>query len=118
MNEVQIEQVEMTIEQARELVALRDALQKLSKNRDFKKIIDTGYFKDEAARVVLARANPGLQTESAQKMINNQITSIGVLRQYFVGITAMGNQAEMDILGHQETLEHLREEEDETGEEV
>ena len=47
-----IEQVELSLEHAKEIVARRDKAHKLASNREFKALFLEGYFKDEAARLV------------------------------------------------------------------
>jgi hypothetical protein len=104
----QIEELEVTMEQVKEVIAVRDSLRRLAKNKDFKKIIDIGYFTNEASRVVLAKANPHMQTVERQTVLDNQIIAIGGLRQYFSMLTALGNQAERDLEAHQQDLEMLQ----------
>jgi len=48
MVDQQIEQIELSIEAAKANVEKMEALLRLIDNKDFKKIIDDGYFKDEA----------------------------------------------------------------------
>ena len=40
----QIKQLEMSIDEAKELIALGDSIERLYKNKDFKKVILEGYF--------------------------------------------------------------------------
>jgi len=110
MLEQDIQEQEVTIEDAKERIALRDGLIKLTKNREFKKIIETGYFEAEAARVVAAKANPALQGAEQQLILDKQINAIGGLRQYFGMIVGIGNQAEQALGEHIETLEAMRQE--------
>ena len=118
MHEELIEQVEVSIETVKEVIAMRDSLIKLSKNREFKKIIETGYFTNEAARVVMGKASPEMQTPERQAAMDKQITAIGGLQQYFGMIMAMGNQAERDLEGHEATREAIQAEILEDGEEL
>lgn len=67
-----------------------DALNRLAKNKDFKLIIDDGYFKDEAVRAVMLKADPTQESPECQEHLDKLITSIGYLRQYFRTITAQG----------------------------
>jgi len=89
-----IEQVEITMDQAKQVVDLMKSLHTLSKNKHFKKIIDTGYFQDEAIRLVHRRANPEMQTEEIQKQVLRQMDSIGTLKAYFDQIYTLGRTAE------------------------
>lgn len=107
MNEVefQIEQVEASMEAAREVIALRDSLLNLRDNDDFVKVIEEGYFKEEAARCVGLRADPNLrmQGDVQIQMVEDQITSIGGLRQYFIKIQQIAANAEQSLAQDQET---------------
>ena len=66
-SEEQIEQVELTIKQAKEAKALMDSVLKLQKNKDFKAVINEGYFEKQASRLVLLKADPSMQDEQSQK---------------------------------------------------
>ena len=103
----EIEQLEVSIEQAKEAIKLRDTLIKLSKNRDFGKIIHTGYFEDEAVRLVMAKSNPHLQSKEQQDEIIKKIDAIGALRQYFSQIMSMGNQMEHTLAMDEQTREAI-----------
>lgn len=100
--------VEVSLEEAKKLVAKKDALVKLCRNQEFVSIILEGYFEKEAARLVMAKAEPALQTEEFQKQIDADILSIGRLDQYFRAITIQGNMAEKSVLDNEEYLEELR----------
>jgi hypothetical protein len=102
-----IEEIELSIEHSKKLIARKQSLQKLIKNRDFKAIITEGYFEQEAQRLVLMKAEPSMQNEEAQKEILRQIDAIGSLRQYFMMINALGNNAEKALEDHEETLSEL-----------
>ena len=106
----QIEQVEMSMEEAKRIIETGDAIKRLYDNEDFKKVILDGYFKDEAARVVGLRADANMMGENEQKMIDTIITSIGGLRQYFLARMRMAESAKMALEQDQEThAELLRE---------
>ena len=107
----QQEELEITIEQARETVALRDALRRLHSNRDFKKVIKEGYFVNDASRVVLLKADPEMESSNSQASIERAIIGIGQLGQYFAKTEALGNMAERAITDNQETLEEIAAEE-------
>ena len=52
-----LEQVEIQIDMANKLRALRDNCVKLTASETWKDVIDTGYFKEEAARLVMAKSS-------------------------------------------------------------
>lgn len=110
MSTEQLNAVEIDIERARELIELAEALKRLHNNKDFKLIIREGYFKEEASRVVIVRADPEMASEEDQKQINDIITSIGGLFAYFHKIYALGNRAQMSLVADEETRSEILEE--------
>lgn len=102
-----LHEVEMTIEDAQRNIDKMNALLRLRDNRDFKLLIDRGYFEEEAARLVLARAEPGLQTEEHQVMLDKMIDSVGYLRQYFNKIYQFGQHSQQAIEEHRETRDEI-----------
>jgi hypothetical protein len=103
MQEQQLAQIEITIEQAHEAIALADALKRLHKNKDFKLVITEGLFDKEASRVVILRSDPEMASEKEQKECNDIITTIGGVFGYFNKIYAIGNQCHMSLEADKET---------------
>jgi len=95
MNDLQ--QIEVSIESAKEVIALLDTFKRLENNKDFNKIILDGYFKDEASRLVLLKSDPSMDDDKSQKALDNAIISVGGLRQYFSQIYQMGMIAERSL---------------------
>ena len=110
MSTEQIEALEITIEQAKRMVDLMKAVQNLRKNADFIKVIENGYFKEEASRLVLFKADPAMVAQVNQDYISKCIDAIGFLSQYLDAKLQMGTQAERDIVGAQEAREEILQE--------
>jgi hypothetical protein len=110
-NAQQIEQIELTIEQGRAKIAKGNALNRLSENPDFKEIVREGYFKDEAVRLVQAKASPGMSNDAGQAAIVKSIDAIGGLLQYFVTIQTEANLALEAMGDHEEAITELEAEE-------
>lgn len=108
-NREQIEEIELSMDQAKESISNMTSLLNLTKNEDFKRIIEQGYFEKEASRLVLLRASPQTQDEETQKSIDNAITAIGHFRQYLMTIMQIGRTAEraleQDEATHAELLQ-------------
>jgi hypothetical protein len=83
MSTNQIQAIEANIKEARKLVELGDAMERLKGNKDFKTLVMEGYFEKEAIRLVQAKSNPSLQSPEMQKSILTQIDAIGNLNLYF-----------------------------------
>lgn len=106
-NEEQIENIEISIEQAKKAIDSMNSLLKLTKNKDFKKVINEGYFEKEASRLVLLKADPSMQSPEDQRLIENSIIAIGFLRQYFSAVIQMGRMAERTLASDESTREEL-----------
>lgn len=103
----QIEQIEISIKQATELVDAKKSMLNLIDSPDFKKMIEIGYFEKEASRLVLLRADPNMQSAELQKTLDKQIDAVGYFRQYIGFILQMGRQAEQDIASDENTREEM-----------
>lgn len=106
-NEEQLENIEISIEQAKKAIDMMESLLKLTKNKDFKKVINEGYFEKEASRLVLLKADPSMQSPEDQRLLDNSIIAIGFLRQYFSAVIQMGRMAERSIANDEVTREEL-----------
>ena len=104
-NEETLVQMDVQVSEARKMIAVRDAYLKLVKSKPFKDVIEQAYFKEEAARLVMAKANRSLD-EDTQNHIDKQIVGVGSLANYFEGVMQRGWQAQNDI----EQIEKAREE--------
>ncbi len=107
----QLEQIDLTIEEAKFSIGKKTSFDKLRDNEHFKKLILDGYFEEEASRLVLLRADPHMQTEESLSAINKQIDAIGYLRQYFITINQFGVLAERALKDDELTREELLQEE-------
>lgn len=105
--EEQIEQIDISMEHAKTNINMMDALNKLTTNKDFKKVILEGYFKDEASRLVLLKADNSMQGEQEQTTIDKSIIAVGYLRQYFSTIMQIGSMAERALKDDEITREEL-----------
>ena len=105
MNE--IEQVEISIEEARKEVTKMECLLRLINNKDFATLIDDGYFVTEASRLVILRADADMQDATSQLSINNRITAVGYFRQYLQSIMQVGRMSEQGIRDDEETRQEL-----------
>lgn len=102
------EQIEVSLEQVRELIAKRDMAIKLSNNREFKKLVLEGYFKEEAARLASVSAEPAL--EARREAIFGEIMAISNFRQYLDGIVRTGDMAAENLAEYEEALAEARQE--------
>ena len=109
--EQQMHQVEVTIEQCEEQIELAEALQRLHKNKDFRRIILEDYFEKNAVRTVMMKSAGGQEGEKEQKNLDNVLIGIGQLGQYFHKIFSFGEGASRALESHRTTREELLTEE-------
>lgn len=109
----QVQEIELQIEAAREIIAKRDALHRLTDNEDFKTVVREGYLKEEAIRLVQLKAQPQVQKPEIQADIVKAIDGIGCFLKYLQTIEFMAEQAERAIEEANEELAEIR-----SGEEV
>lgn len=102
-----IQDIELNIKQAQALVDTGNALERLRSNRDFKKIINEGYFEKEAIRLVHLKGDPSMQTPERQESIVKQMDAIGALHQYFNTVFHRAALAEKAIIEDTETRDEL-----------
>ena len=104
-----LEQVEIQIDMAHKLRKMRDNCVKLTASEAWKDIIDTGYFKEEAARLVMAKSS-NLTPEQMQ-LIDNMQYGIGALANYIESVMRRGAEMDQAINEHEETREEILAEE-------
>lgn len=107
----QVQEIEVGMEEAKAVIARKSAVLKLESNREFKKLILEGYFKEEASRLALLSADPRIRPEDQADAIL-QIQSISKLHQYLHGIIMQGTIAEQALAEYEEALEEARVEEE------
>jgi len=107
MSEAQIEQIELDIQEAKKLINAKEHLLRLESYPAFNELIVEGYFKKEASRLVMMKANPATQDDETQHAINKAIDSIGGLQQYFNKVINLGSMAESSLDSHEATREEL-----------
>ena len=105
-----LEHIDIQITTAEKLIIIRDNFYKLSENKYFKEIIMNDYFKEEAARLVMAKSNTNLD-ESQQRSIDSMIGGIGSLSNYFDMIIRRGNEMETSVKDFEQTREEILAEE-------
>lgn len=104
MNEHQRQEIEVTRKQIEEKIALGDALERLTKNRDFKKVFDNFIFDQlvEEGTVILTSSS-----EAASNGAKNVLVMAGQLRQTMHRIhkeSEAAREALLDLEEHEESL--------------
>lgn len=106
-----IQQVELSIEEAEKAIALGNDAAALADIPEFKRIVLDGYFVDEAARLALLSSDPGANDEIRANIMRD-LNGPGAFKRYLHTKVMLGRNAERELESHHETLEELREEEE------
>ena len=103
--EQDIEQVESDIENVKKAIRRYDDLQTLMNTPEWKKLIEEGYLRDEAARVVSLKGDLQMRMagEVQREWLEDMITGIGAFKQYLNFIRQAGASAKQQLAQHQET---------------
>lgn len=104
-----IQQLEMTIQQAQAIAERGRKVLELVANPTFKDIIDDGYLLQEAARLAHLMADSNL-TPAVRADVERSLTGPGSLKQYLMRIIHQGRMAEESITDAQEELVNAMEE--------
>ena len=103
----QIQDLEAQKADLQKQVELRDQILKLSGNHDFRKVINEGFLRDEAARSIRMAGEPTLTAQEKSGLIEMALAA-GHLQRYLSANVQMGNRAEETIHEIDATLEELR----------
>lgn len=107
MNEAEIQEIEIDIENAKSMVSLGEALDRLHKNPDFLAIIRNGYFLHEPARLTSLKAHPSQTGDTEQADIVRQLDGIGALQQHFQKIWAQANLSQQAIAEGEKSIAEI-----------
>jgi hypothetical protein len=102
-----LETIDLQIDEAKKKIARKDMLIRLEQNPDFRELIQKGFLESHAIRQVMLKAHPGMQSEAAQKMLEQQITAIGGFKQFLIGVYVEGSNAETVLAEDEATREEL-----------
>jgi hypothetical protein len=104
-----IQHLEISLEHIKELVARGELAHKLASNREFKKLVLDGYFKDEAVRLTMLTADPSMKEHHEDIII--ALKGISLFRQYFQNVIRIGDMAATEVSEHEAEIYELRQEE-------
>jgi len=109
----QVEQeIEVSIEAAKGAVDRKNKIAKMFDDDDFKEIVEEGYFKNEAARLVSLLTDPEFAGEERQTELKNDMLGISSFRQYLLNMHRIGVQMENQIKTSEDELIALRNEQE------
>lgn len=103
--QTQQQQIELSIEEAREIIEMQDALLKLEKNRAFKKVILDGFFDSELKRMAVHLGSP---SEQMAKGASNTCIGVGALQTFFNAIHRKGESMRAQLVELEEMERQAR----------
>lgn len=112
MNELQeqLQQIELTLEDAKALVDRRERLKRLEQNADFQALIKDEYLEKEAIRLVHSYGHPAFARNQAE--IQKDMIGIGSFISFLNTVHQTGEMAADTIAQHEEMRAELEEEDE------
>lgn len=101
--EQEIQELEISIDEAKKAVETGEMAERLSSNSDFRKVIVEGYFLHEAARLALLHSDPGLRADIKATVLD-EMKGPGALKRYLSHLVQRGFAANQQI---QDTRNHI-----------
>jgi hypothetical protein len=105
--EQQIQQVEVAIEDAKNHVAFGEAMSRLEKNRDFQLVIEQGFLRDEALRLVGLTAEINL-APAQMESVHASIRGIGEFKAWWRGRKVFAAQMRDTVTEYEGVLDEIR----------
>lgn len=109
-NRADIEEIEISIEEAKKVVARANDIRTLCENPIFKKLVMDGYFVQEAARLAHLSSDPSID-EKIRGYVLRDLAGPGAFKRYIQTLINMGNAARNELAMSEEALDELRAEE-------
>lgn len=107
MSDVTIPQLEAQIENAKQVVAQRDQVSRLSQNPDFQKLVIEGFLKEECARFTHMSTDRNLSKDDREDALG-YAQAAGYFKRWLNMLIVQGNRAAQDIVEASETIDEMR----------
>lgn len=88
-----VEEMQESIKAAKLQVSMAETVDRLSENKDFKRVIIDYYLNSYAAELVRTKAAPYMQDEKNQRYVDNQLGAIGHLDSFLNLVLEQGRVA-------------------------
>jgi aromatic ring-opening dioxygenase catalytic subunit (LigB family) len=96
-DQIDIETIELSMDQAKEHIEMGEALARLHDNKDFKKVVMDGWMNDEVIRLSRLIASPAAAAEEVQTAIAQGLRSTSEFHQFMLFIGRQANMAKSSI---------------------
>lgn len=103
----QLEAIRAQLKDAQETQAMLEVLDRLERNRDFKKVILEGFLKKHVLEQTSMIARPDAQHELVQQAIQRNLAGASALNGYMATLRQMGNAATNTIQQCQQAIVEL-----------
>lgn len=100
-----VKQIEVTIEQCKEVVERGKSLERLLEHPDFNSLIMKGYMERESHRLTLLLADPACETAQARENVVRDLSAIAQLNAFFRTVRTAAEVAHRSLVEHQELLQ-------------
>lgn len=100
-----VKQIEVTIEQCKEVVERGKSLERLLEHPDFNSLIMKGYMERESHRLTLLLADPACETAQARENVVRDLSAIAQLNAFFRTVRTAAEVAHRSLIEHQELLQ-------------
>ena len=110
MSQHDVDELELSIKEAEELVTLGVSLERLTKNKDFKRVIQEQYLHNEAVRLVHLKSDGNMQDARVQERLVRDIDAIGSFTQFLSKVRREADSAREAINTCNDELDHINSE--------
>lgn len=101
-----VKQIEVTIEQCKEVVERGKSLERLLNNPDFNSLIMKDYMERESHRLTLLLADPACESAQGRENVMRDLSAIAQLNAFFRTVRTAADVGERSLKEHQEELEY------------
>ena len=98
-----VQEIQIDISQAKEAIRLGELVEQLEQVPEFRELIIEGYFKTDAARLVMLKSDPEFQSNERQFQIDRDILGISVFGEYLRVKKMLGIMAADSLASHEAT---------------
>lgn len=104
----QVQEIQLTLDEAKKKVKLGEALERLERNKDFKLLIDEEFLKQEAIRQVSLLSDPAFQTPHMQASVISDMRGGATLQSFFRLVSRNASMAAQAVHDSEEQLAQIR----------
>lgn len=102
-----VKQIEVTIEQCKEIVERGKSLDRLLEHPDFSSLIMKGYMERESHRLTLLLADPACESPQGRDNVVRDLSAIAQLNAFFRTIRTSAEVAQRTLAEHEELLQEV-----------